>query len=574
LQEIIIMGQWQFNLFSILYALAFVLTLVLFFLVLKVKHIKGRLYFAYMIISISLWILGFTLGFFNESFKIKLIMLRVEYFGIIATSLLWLFFVSAYTNSDKWLTLKVKLLLLIVPVLTFIQLLFVRKHELFYIYYGLSRDNGLVVTEKVYAPGFYIWVLYSYLLVLSGIYILIRALVKMPQQLRGQIIPHIMVVAIILIPNAFYISGNNPIAPYDPICLSFVVMAFIYIYIMNRHGFLDIAPVAHYLLFQNVKSGVLVVNNRNLVVEANPAVEEILSKTSKELVGSHLDQLAPVLSDLAPILKEKKEIKREIEFNDPHRIYELQTNIMNDSKGRALGLILMFYDITQRKQALDELDAYARTVAHNLKNPMTSMAGFAELLADNNDFSEEEIKEYLEMIRISAHKMSSIIDGLLLLSQIREKKEIKKVPIDMGEIVNQVLSRLNEQFDQSHAQINYPGIWPVALGYPLWVEEIWVNYITNALKYGGPRPDIILGAEEYSGHVRFWVKDSGGGIDENDQKMLFQEFTRLGNTNSTDGFGLGLSIVKRIVNKMGGQYGVESKPGEGSLFYFTLPTVK
>jgi len=122
-------------------------------------------------------------------------------------------------------------------------------------------------------------------------------------------------------------------------------------------------------------------------------------------------------------------------------------------------------------------------------------------------------------------------------------------------------------------QISEPARWPAALGYANWVEEIWTNYLTNAIKYGGTPPELTVGAEPaLNGMVRFWIKDNGNGILPENQHKLFKKYTRL-SPEKAEGYGLGLSIVKRIVEKLDGTAGAESsgKPGEGALFWFELP---
>src|SRR6185503_8577969 len=104
-----------------------------------------------------------------------------------------------------------------------------------------------------------------------------------------------------------------------------------------------------------------------------------------------------------------------------------------------------------------------------------------------------------------------------------------------------------------------------------WVEEVWVNYLSNAMKYGGEPPNLQLQSEVLpNGMVCFSVIDNGAGIDNDAQAILFTEFTRLDQARA-EGHGLGLSIVRRIMDKLGGDCGVESIPSEGSQFYFTLP---
>jgi len=216
----------------------------------------------------------------------------------------------------------------------------------------------------------------------------------------------------------------------------------------------------------------------------------------------------------------------------------------------------------------DELDAFAHTVAHDLKNPL-GMLIF--ILSEYDDsLSPEERAGYLaEMMRV-ARKMNNIIEELLLLAEVR-KAEIETAPLDMAGIVAEALARLDDMITEAQAEVIVPSRWPNARGYAPWVEEVWVNYINNAIKYGGQPPRVELGAEvQPDGMVRFWVRDNGCGIAPEARARLFTPFTRLDQVR-TEGHGLGLSIVRRIIDKLDGQVGVESQVGQGSVFFFTLP---
>jgi two-component system sensor histidine kinase/response regulator len=150
---------------------------------------------------------------------------------------------------------------------------------------------------------------------------------------------------------------------------------------------------------------------------------------------------------------------------------------------------------------------------------------------------------------------------------------MKVQPVDMARVVEETQARLAHMIEECQAEITCPDSWPVALGYEPWVEEVWVNYLSNALKYGGRPPRVELGATvQADGTVRFWVRDDGPGIAPQDQARLFTPFTRLDQAHAK-GHGLGLSIVRRIVEKLGGQVGAESEVGRGSIFFFTLPGV-
>lgn len=221
----------------------------------------------------------------------------------------------------------------------------------------------------------------------------------------------------------------------------------------------------------------------------------------------------------------------------------------------------------------EELDAFAHTVAHDLQNPVSRMVGFAETLASSVDaLAEDELREFLSVIARDGRKMSRIIDELLLLAGLRQQ-EVTPVPVEMGSIVGEVEERLVDSIAEAEAVITLPERWPAALGYAPWIEEVWFNYLSNAIRYGGRPPEIRLGAEVRGESARFWVEDNGQGIAPEKQAHLFQPFIRLEQVK-TEGHGLGLSIVRRIVGKLGGEVGVESDVGRGSRFWFTLPAAE
>lgn len=233
----------------------------------------------------------------------------------------------------------------------------------------------------------------------------------------------------------------------------------------------------------------------------------------------------------------------------------------------------------EKEQLIRDLNSFAETVAHDLKTPLTTILGFATMLADQKvQLPREQQRDALQTIVKTSLKMNNIIQELMLLSAVRQST-VRIGPIQMSSIVGQAKQRLWGILSESKAELTTPeaSAWPRVIGYAAWVEEIWINYISNAIKYGGKPPRVELGFDlnykkSPSGRsmARFWVRDNGKGIAFADQSQLFTQFTRLDQMRA-EGHGLGLSIVARILDKLGGEYGVESEPGRGSLFFFTLP---
>jgi len=223
---------------------------------------------------------------------------------------------------------------------------------------------------------------------------------------------------------------------------------------------------------------------------------------------------------------------------------------------------------TQELQRRNEdLDMFAKTVAHDLRNPLSTLQGYIRLLLEANQL---ESLEMLTEIGAAADKMGHIIDALLLLAGVSREK-INTTLLDMNDIVSAVFSRLTKMIQRYQGQIQLPHHWPQAYGYAPWIEEVWANYISNGLKYGGQPPELTLGAHQQDDDfICFWIKDKGTGLTPEQQQQLFTSLVQY-HGNHHESYGLGLIIIQNIITKLGGQVGVESQLGQGSLFYFTLP---
>lgn len=218
-----------------------------------------------------------------------------------------------------------------------------------------------------------------------------------------------------------------------------------------------------------------------------------------------------------------------------------------------------------------ELEAFAHTVASDLKNPLSTIMGFVEFLEDNrSDLPDAQVQTYLDRIHYMSQQSVETIESLLLFSKV-DKQYVEHEPVAIQQVLEGVMARLNTQIESLNATLFYPNEWPICEGYTPWVEKICYIYINNALKYGGAPPMIELGYD-YLGEdrVRVWIKDNGSGIAAEQKSAIFDPFTRLTNHTAT-GSGLNLSIVQRLALRMNGQVGLESKEGQGATFFFTLP---
>lgn len=341
-------------------------------------------------------------------------------------------------------------------------------------------------------------------------------------------------------------------------------------------------------LVMNMSSGLGVQDATGILTYVNRGFADLVGFERDELVGRRLHDLLP--PDSAAIHQQQLEQRQlghpgKYEMILQHRdgdwvTVEVSAEPIVDNGGRFQGSFAVLTDITDRRQAeaerlqqIDALESFASTVAHDLKNPLNMVMNLSQVVENLYDeLSDEQVRGYLTKMTRQSKKMNAVIDELMVLASV-DSREIVPVPLNMVEVLNEARLRIDHYLqDYPDARLTVPQQWPAALGHAPWVEEVWTNYLTNALKYGGRPAHVRLGAEVLAdGMVRFWVRDNGPGIDPADQRHLFKPWQRLDSEMRAQGHGLGLSIVRRILERLDGEVGVDSEPGLGSEFWFTLP---
>jgi PAS domain S-box-containing protein len=233
------------------------------------------------------------------------------------------------------------------------------------------------------------------------------------------------------------------------------------------------------------------------------------------------------------------------------------------------------------QSANEELEAFGYSVAHDLRAPLRAIQGLGNaLLEDYGDQFDEMGQLLVERIAASADQMDTLITDLLAYSRL-SRTEIHLQPVSLGAIVAETLTQLQQDVQSSQAQIQIDEPLPDVVGNRLILMQVITNLIVNALKFVAPQqqPRIHIWAESISGSsssgqgvpcIRLWVEDNGIGIDPKHQTRIFGVFERLHGIETYPGTGIGLAIVRKGVERMGGRVGVESQPGQGSRFWIEL----
>lgn len=287
-----------------------------------------------------------------------------------------------------------------------------------------------------------------------------------------------------------------------------------------------------------------------------------------------LDLVVNSINQMQTTLKDGLERRHLIELE----LVKHQEHLEVLVKERTAELVAKTHQLELQSEELEaqnrELDAYAHSVAHDLKTPLTTIVGVSGLIqSEKITLTAEQAKDSSAIINRTAKKMSAIIDALLLLASVRRTDDLNPSVINLRELAEEACLRLERATTQHAAQIEFVGEWQEALGYAQWIEEVWTNYISNAIKYGGTPPKVQIGCTALNGDmIKYWVRDHGTGISVARRPELFVQFSRLDHRTS-DGHGLGLSIVKRIIQRLDGEVGYEEAESGGSVFWFTLPAL-
>jgi len=229
------------------------------------------------------------------------------------------------------------------------------------------------------------------------------------------------------------------------------------------------------------------------------------------------------------------------------------------------------------KEANLELDAFVRTASHDLRSPLVSLTGFLALLKDTEGENlSEPGQRFLSRIESNAQRMERLLDDLLKLSRAGRDMAPRQ-RIDLNSMMELIRSDFGPQVEEKGADLILPGELPQVHGETSAISQIFTNLISNALKYMGdePEPRVELAWTTEDDHYHFTVSDNGIGIDPAYSEKIFESFETLQDERAgeVDSSGVGLNIVKRIIERHDGKVWVESDGRKGSMFHFTLPSL-
>ena len=331
-------------------------------------------------------------------------------------------------------------------------------------------------------------------------------------------------------------------------------------------------------------------SGRAVVASADPVFASLLDSTTARLVGRPLEELTdpegPSVGQgrLAALLDGSSstyQVERLIQGTSAAIELTVALLPLPDKPGQTA--VIQARDVTRQREAEQaardslselersnrELEAFASVAAHDLAAPLRVVVGYAEMLAADESQLSPQIAELLDKVASTSRRMQAQVDGLMTLARI-EGEELPQGRYDIRGLVEEALASLAEDIRSRQATVEV-GTLPVAVCNATGLIQVFGNLLSNALKYGGARPRLAVGAIRASGAWQFTVSDRGIGLPEGEEAQLFELFERGGGTGRIPGAGIGLAVCRRIVDRHGGQIWCTRRSGGGAEFHFTLP---
>lgn len=262
-------------------------------------------------------------------------------------------------------------------------------------------------------------------------------------------------------------------------------------------------------------------------------------------------------------------------FSSVNEYFDIAITPVFDSKDRLSGALGIFHNVTQSKLNEKMRVDFVANVSHEIRTPLTSIKGYSQLLQAHKSKIPENLHGILEKINSNTERLKELFDNLLKLSVIESKREVKKEAFDLAELVALIRSNLKGKYLNKNFEVKVSGDASV-YGDRKLLEQVFTNLVDNAIKYSD-KGDILIEIESRDGGEsnEIVVKDNGPGFSSAEQERIFERFYRIQgqSLHPVEGSGLGLSIVKHILNIHSGSIKASSSEGEGSTFTICLPKI-
>lgn len=575
--------ELEYQFFLIQKGIALLFSLYVCILFIKKRNVNGAIAFLLMGILNIIWIVGNAFEVLSPEYDIKVFGLTISYLAIPILPALWsigvLRFITLGTNPPK----RFVLLIMIVPFVTVFLMATNTFHHLMYINFSLFQYGQFLVLKYQQGAWFWIHIFYSYALIaITSIYVIL--IQRNNENLLTK--QKIYLVLSALPPAIFSLIHVLEITSINYTSSSFAIAVIVLGIAIYKHGLLEIIPAARDRIIESMEDCVLVLDKMDRVIDQNPAAINLLK--SSNVYGKKLRDAFPQIRALKRLTGDHNLLNNEIEIEG--RTFEIISSPITDKKGKDIGSVYTFRDVTTRKKSEEAIkksqlelmelnkikDKFFSIISHDLKNPFQSLLGYSQMLKEEFDtYTVEEKKEIIEGILNISKKTQQLLDNLLNWARLQTNRiKIYEEEINLERLIDQILDTLYVQASLKKVKL----ICDVSLDIKLKTDfdilsVILRNLISNAIKFSYLGGTVRVLAIDKNDRIEISVIDSGVGMSPEMVDGLFdlKNLVSEKGTKGEKGTGLGLILCKEFVEKIQGSIWVSSTEGKGSTFIFSLP---
>ena len=322
------------------------------------------------------------------------------------------------------------------------------------------------------------------------------------------------------------------------------------------------------IITNNMNEGLVLLNGQQNVLFINESAAKIFGFSAKEVIGRNILTVDRAQEVQALLQKVSKAGKGEGLYEKDGHFYQLSGSSVNGS-----GSVILIYDVTEKMTAEKLRREFSANVSHELKTPLQSILGYAEIMK-NGLVKDEDKQRFLERIHAEAGNMIELIQNIMELSRLDENKTLDEFEdVDLLKLAQSVILRLKHKAQTKGVTLNVSGSSACVCGVQSILSEVLYNLVDNSIKYNKDNGKVDVKVQDDSEDVTVSVSDTGIGIGAADRERVFERFYRADKSHSKEigGTGLGLSIVKHGVLFHKGRVELESEPGVGTTITFVLP---
>ena len=507
--------------------------------------------FVVLCLSVSIWAGTFAVQLASPTLDAKLFAYRVLHVGAAVTPAAWFAFAVAYTGRGDRLTPAVIAALGVVPVVLIVTLV-TNPYSLALTDATLSTSGSLARLMTTNGPIYQLHLGISYVLIVAGAVLVSAHALRSGRSIRRGDVLLVLGAAIPLVVNVFHVFSIPPIdataVNLTPVSLSLSTVLFgVAVF---RYRLLDLTPIASRVVLEEMSDGVIVLDSQETVVDVNPAAERVLGGRD-EVLGGDVSAWLPEYDRLSA----EGSILMTLQGDDEERFLQLSRSPIGRG-GERYGWVVLIQDVTtielQRRELEEQnerLDAFARIVSHDLRNPLSVIAGYAEIASETGE------KRHFDVIQRTVTNMTTFLEDLLELS-LRGETVTELEPVSLAAVVDELDADIRDD-DLTATSADDA----VVLADPGRLKQVFDNLLRNARDHVDGPVSVTIGTLPDG----FYVEDDGPGIGVENREEVFD----LGFTTSGAGTGLGLAIVRDIVEAHGWSIAaVESESG-GARFEIT-----